>query len=429
MHIFSMKSKTKHGQIVELPDAEILYLPLSQNIGRPPIPVVQKGDKVLQYQVIAKADGILSANLHAPVSGEVFDICLHPLADGTQTKVIIIKNDFKYNRAECPVVDPTKLTGDEILKVITGAGIVGEGGAQFPTHVKYTLNNEQIDTFIINGTECEPYLTADYILMRYETEKIFKAALLINKILKATEIVITIEKQNKELLDIFSEYTNQEIYKNIRFVVLPDQYPQGGELQLVKSVTGKEIMKGVFPRTVGAIVSNVGTVRAVYNAVFESKPVIDRIVTVSGEKAAKYGNFRIKIGTPISHVMKELGLSYDRHQAQMVQGGPMMGADVADLSAPITKGSSGILLLKKKKDTKNNCIQCGYCADVCPMHLMPMTFAANYRRGKYEQMKVDNLMQCIECAACEYICPSSVPLIESIKKGKFALQNTLTHAN
>lgn len=430
MQIPSMKSKTKLRPIAELPDAEILYLSLSQNIGYQPKPIVQKGDIVQQYQLIAKADGLLSANLHAPVSGEILDICRHSLANGEQCNVIVIKNDFKYNQANFSICDPREMNADQIIERIAAAGVVGEGGAQFPTHIKYTLDNKQIDTFIINGIECEPYLTADYILMKNETEKILQSALIVNKILKAKEITITIKKQNKDLQDVFLHYMNQEPYRIFRLLVLSDQYPQGGELQLIKSVTGKEIRKGTLPRDAGVIVSNVGTIYAIHNAVFESKPVISRIITMSGEKAATCGNFRVKIGTPVSHIMNELGLNYDRNQTQLVHGGAMMGIGIINMSVPICKGTSGILLLEKRVITKkNNCIQCGYCADVCPMRLMPMILAYNYRKGKYEQMETDNLMLCIDCAACEYICPSSVPLTESIRKGKHILQNTENHAN
>lgn len=429
MQIPSMKSKTKLRPIAELPDAEILYLSLSQNIGYQPKPIVQKGDLVQQYQLVAKAEGLFSTNLHAPVSGEILDICCHFLANGTQSEVIVIKNDFKYSQAKIPVCNPQEMSADQIVERIAAAGVVGEGGAQFPTHMKYTLNNKQIDTFIINGVECEPYLTADYILMKDETEKILQSALIVNKILKAKEIIVAVKKQNKDLQDVFLHYMNQEAYCNFRLLVLPDQYPQGGELQLIKSVTGKEIVKGTLPRDAGVIVSNVGTIYAIHNAVFESKPVISRIITVSGEKAATYGNFRVKIGTPVSHIINELGLDYDSHQTQLVLGGAMMGADIISMSTPICKGTSGILLLEKKTIIRNNCIRCGYCADVCPMRLMPMILVYNYKKGKYEQMKKDNLMLCIDCAACEYICPSSIPLTESIRKGKHILQNTENHAN
>lgn len=424
MHIFSMKRQTKKRAIETIDDAPVLYLSLSQHIGKPSEPIVSVGDRVKKYQLVAQASGIMSANVHAPVSGVIKSIEKHPLADGTVVDMIVLENDFMNDQIDIPVVDSSNLTEDQIVEKIKEAGIVGEGGAQFPTHVKYVLQGHKIDTFIINGTECEPYLTSDYILMKERATELFKGILIINKVLKASDIVLSIEEQNKDLLSVFTPLLNSAEYKQIRVKILPNEYPQGGELQLIKSVTGKELLRGVLPRDNGIIVSNAGTVYSVYKSVVEQKPLVERIITISGEESKRIGNLEVPIGTPISHILQSQGLPGIPDEDILVLGGPMMGKNVVDISAPITKGSSGVLLFKKKRIKRNNCISCGYCVDVCPMHLMPMKFEENYRKGRYSQLEKYSLSQCIECAACEYICPSDVPLIESIKLGKQKLIST-----
>lgn len=428
MRIFSMKSKTKHTSIVDIPDASVLYLPLLQNIGQAAKPIVEVGQRVLKYQLIAKETRNLSAHIHAPVSGIVKAIELHPLADGTSVETIVLENDFRNEEIVRLPLDLDSLTQEQILAAIKNAGIVGEGGAQFPTYVKYNLQGQKIDTFIVNGTECEPYLTADYALMRDKTEELFQAILLVNRVLQASRIVLSIEKQNKELLAIFGPLLSQPEYNNIRPTILPDWYPQGGELQLIKSVTGKELPRHVLPKNEGVIVSNVGTVYAVYKAIVEQIPLTERIITVSGKLSKQSGNYRVKIGTPVSHIAKHQLLTDTLDDKQVVLGGPMMGKNIENMQIPITKGSSGVLFFKKKKIKRNNCISCGYCVDVCPMKLMPFEFAEKYRTGEIESMGKYSLNACIECAACEYICPSNVPLIESIKEGKVKLKAMHTHA-
>lgn len=414
MHIFSMKGKTKKLEIKPLKAPSTLHVPLLQHIGVPAEPLVQIGDKVKKYQLIGRASSTVSANVHSPVSGTVTDISDCKLADGTPVPSITIQNDWMDDES-------TLLDSDtEIVEIIRNSGIVGEGGAQFPTDVKYNLGDNEIHTFIINGTECEPYLTADYALMAQYTEQLLKGICYANKIIKAKDVVITIEEQNKELINKFTPHLSKNEYKHIRIVVLPNEYPQGGELQLIKSITGIELPRAKRPKEVGVIVNNVGTIYAIYQAIEKRQPVISRFITVSGEKAERYGNYEVLIGTPISHILNELGISAEGKTT--VLGGPMMGKSVVDINAPVIKGSSGLLLLKKDKKQKHNCISCGYCVDVCPMHLMPMKFEQLYSAGKYFKLEEYSVSNCIECGACEYICPSNVPLIESIKRGKNELK-------
>lgn len=419
MHIFSMKGKSKKAGITILKAPPVLYIPLSQHIGAPATALVQVGDKVRKCQLIGRAASGLSANIHSPVSGTVVKIEDCMLADGSTVPSIVIENDGKDDLIES-VSQTSELTKDEIIETIRKSGIVGEGGAQFPTDIKYNLEGSEIRTFIINGTECEPYLSADYALMAHYTEELLEGICIVNKVLNAKDIVISIEKQNKELTAIFAPFLSKNKYKHIRMVVLPDEYPQGGELQLIKSVTGVELPRAKRPREIGVIVNNVGTIYAIYKAVVQNTPLISRFITLSGNSIEKYGNFEVLIGTPVSHILKESGGSFKNRQ--VILGGPMMGKHVINTDAPVLKGSSGILLLKENKKQRHNCISCGYCVEVCPMHLMPMKFEEIYRDGKFFKLEKYNISNCIECAACEYICPSNVPLIESIKEGKNKLK-------
>lgn len=424
MHIFSAKSKTKKQKIKELKDAPVFYVPLQQHIGTEAAPIVQIGETVKRFQQIGETSSNYSANVHSPVSGIVKDIIQHPLADGNLSTTIVIENDFQNTEIiNDEDVDIESLSPQEILGIIKKAGIVGEGGAQFPTHIKYNIDNKEIETFIVNGTECEPYLTADYAVMSESANLLFAGILIINKVLKAKNIVITIEEQNKELASIFEVLLSKPEFSNFKIKILPNKYPQGGELQLIKSVTGKELGKGKQPSGIGMMVSNVGTIIAIYKAVVHHKPLVERIITISGNDLKGAGNYLVKIGTPIEHIIKELGLELLIDKSDIILGGPMMGKNITDLLVPVTKGSSGILNFVKKEIKRSNCISCGYCVDVCPMHLMPMKFEELYRKEKYASLSKFNLYDCIECAACEYICPSDVALMESIKEGKKQLNN------
>lgn len=410
-----MKGKTKKAGITRLKAPSFLYVPLLQHIGEPAEAIVQAGDNVKKYQLIGKAVSGLSANIHSPVSGTIIAISDCTLANGSTIPSIVIENDGKEEEIQL-----SSATNRSIVEIIHNSGIVGAGGAQFPTDIKYSLEGNSIHTFIINGTECEPYLTADYALMAQYTEELLEGICIANKILNAKDIVITIEEQNKDLIKIFTPLLNEGKYKHIRITILPNEYPQGGELQLIKSVTGIEMLRSQRPREVGVIVNNVGTIYSIYQAVVNNRPMISRIITLSGERAEQYGNFEVLIGTPISHLLKESGVSLNNKT--IILGGPMMGKHVINIDAPIIKGSSGVLLLNENKKSRLNCISCGYCIEVCPMHLMPMKFEEIFRGGKYFKLEKYNISNCIECAACEYICPSNIPLIESIKKGKNMLK-------
>ena len=416
----SMKPMTKNTKLKELKDASLLYVPLSQHIGSPAIPVVEIGDYVKKYEKIGEVSGNISANIHSPVSGDVVDVVEHLVANGNKVKTVIIANDFKNkeeNLVKRELRDLKLIKKDEIFKIIKEAGIVGLGGAQFPTYIKYDIKFRKVETLIINGAECEPYLTSDYSVMKNYTREIFRGLKVIQKLLNPKEIVIGIEAENSELVEIFEEMGKEEEF-DLRIQLLPTIYPQGSELQLINTVTGKKVRKGELPLEKGVVVSNVSTVKAIYDAFFEGKPLIERVVTVSGEEARNIGNYKIKFGTPLYHIVKELKI---QNEEKVIFGGPMMGMEIFDSRVPVIKGTSGILFLSTEEIDRKNCISCGYCVEVCPMNLMPFEFADCYEKGKYEQMVKANIQNCIECGACEFVCPSRVPLIESIKTGKAIL--------
>lgn len=415
LQIQSMKSETRKMKIRPIADADVFHVPLSQHIGSPAVPVVKCGEHILQYQIIGAAGKGCSANIHAPVSGVVLGVEDIALPGGMKSQAVIIQNDHKN---ECAEFDGTDVSVPGLLRQ---GGIVGEGGAQFPTALKYSEDERgKLNVLIVNGTECEPYLSADYALMAERTESVLRGTEILRSFMRIPEVVIVMEEQNKDLEQVFAPFLEKEEYWNYRIQLLPDTYPQGGELQVIRSVTGIEIPRGTLPKEAGVVVNNVGTVYSVYNAVERHLPLISRVVTVSGEEAGTYGNFEVKIGTPVSHILKELNISSEGKN--VILGGPMMGKYVSDTNVPVMKGSSGILLLKDKNERRNHCISCGYCVEVCPMHLMPMKFEDLMRKGRYKALAEYGLNNCIECAACEYVCPSNVALIENIKRGKMMLK-------
>lgn len=332
-------------------------------------------------------------------------------------KTLVIKNDFKNNKIsleERKIETLSNYEKNEILEIIKNKGIVGEGGAQFPTYVKYDIKDKTVDTFIINGAECEPYLTSDYSVMKTFSKEIFDGIKIIQKLINPKKIVIGIEEENKELEKVFNNIIKRENNK-VKVQILPTAYPQGSELQLIKTVTGKKVKKGELPINSGIIVSNVSTVKSVYDAFVKDIPLVERVVTISGEKISKIGNYSIKIGTLLEHIKNEL---LPDENSQIIFGEPMMGQKVFKEETPVIKGTSGILFLETENIERVDCISCGYCVDVCPMGLMPFEFAKYYKSEKYQKLEKVNIQNCIECGACEYSCPSRVPLIESIKNGK-----------
>ena len=414
-----MKDETKKKKMSQLEEPQFFYISLSQHIGNPAAEIVKTGDYVKRFQLIGESQGNISAKIHSPVSGNVKDIIEKAMPNGANVKTVVIENDFQYIEEETVKREIRNLSSyseKELLEIIENAGITGEGGAQFPAHIKYDVKDKRIKNLILNGAECEPYLTCDYTLMKEYTRELFDGIKIICEILKPENIILAIDEKYSALESEFQKYNTD----NVKILTVSDIYPQGSEQLLINSILNKEIPKSKLPAEEGIIVSNVGTVKAVYEAFSYGRPLVERIVTISGEKSGEYGDYIIKIGTPLSHIIKKSGLKDQPENVRMIFGGPMMGNEISDLETGIMKGTSGVLFLSKEIDRieRKNCILCGYCSEVCPVYLMPMKFEEFYRKGKYKKLLEFNLNSCIECGACEYICPSRVALIESIKSGK-----------
>ncbi|GLB49409.1 electron transport complex subunit RsxC [Neptunitalea lumnitzerae] len=410
MAIPSLKKETKTQEIKRLPDPPYVLLSLL-GYQEPLKPVIASGAHVQKYQLIAQSETHWSIKLHAPISG------IANVVEYNGQRYLKITNDFKNDSIVCTPPKVASLNNQDILKVIRDAGIVGSGGAGFPTHIKYDVSDRPITHFIINGAECEPYLSADYALMNQAENHLWKTVQVIQKLLQADQVVLAIEKQHRELKKKM-EHQIAQLNINIKIQLLGNDYPQGSELQLIKAVAGKIIPKGSITAHHGVVVSNIGTIAAIANALYLGIPYTERIVTISGEKARTKGNFLLKIGTPISYLLKQMGQDWLPSDHQIILGGPMMGSPIAHSEESISKGTGGVLLLKHLYQKTFNCIQCGYCADVCPQKLMPMEFARHAANDNIDGLQHFNLKSCIECGACAYVCPSDVPLISSILTGK-----------
>lgn len=410
----SFKKKTRLSAMQQLQDPSDLYLSL-EGYSVTLDPCVEIGDKIKKYQLLATAKGTFASTLHAPVSGVVKAL----IAREGKT-ILHLENDYQETEMICSLLDVNTLTLEDFEALLLNYGIQGAGGSQFPTHLKYKLSTKQIDTLILNGAECEPYLSADFILMKEKAAELLKVAHVIQRILGAKRIVLAIEKQNSEIRKIVRQQA-QVLGLAIDIKILPNSYPQGGELQLIKSVTGKEIYKGSLPADYGCIVNNVGTLWAIYKALFEGKPYIERIVTISGDKGVHRGNYIVKNGTSIAYLLNATGNIGKEEKQNIILGGAMMGKPIDPASTSINKGSGGVLLLKKHPMNQNNCIKCGLCVDVCPQRLMPLELVKQNQLNNPIALQKLNLQDCIACGACAYVCPSDVPLMEHIFEGKAKL--------
>ncbi len=414
---------TSTKEIKKLDTPKTVYVPISQHIGIPSEIVVAKKDKVEIGQVIAKSAGFVSANIHSPVAGVVTKLDKVFDSRGYQIQCIVIKTDAKnpvnFEDIVYPLKKEIKLSPAEILKHITDSGIVGLGGATFPTHVKLNVNEDKkLDHLIINGVECEPYLTADHRLMLERTDEILIGVKILLHALQIDKAVIGIENNKKDAIALFKKLTKDE--KGISVVALAVKYPQGGEKQLVKAILNREVPKNGLPLDVGVIVHNVGTIYAIYQAVQHDKPLIERVVTVTGKKLENPSNFWVKIGTPVSDLLEAVG-GVPEDTRKILNGGPMMGKAIKKLKTPVTKGTSGIVLLSDDdahRGESTNCIRCGECVYVCPMGLEPHLLMNLTEKHLWERTCAEDIMTCIECGSCSYVCPSHRPLLDYIRFGK-----------
>lgn len=417
IHPYDGKDLSKNKPIRDiLPKGELVY-PLSQHIGAPAKAVVAKGDRVLVGQKIAESGGFVSAPVYASVSGTVKAIEPRRVVTGDMIMSIVVENDELYEDAGFyPAAPLEKLSREEILEVIREAGIVGMGGAGFPTHVKLSPKNpEEIDYMIANCAECEPYLTSDYRRMLEEPEKLIGGLKILLGLFENAQGILAVEDNKPDCISLLRQMTKSE--PRISVKALRTKYPQGGERQLIYATTGRKINSTMLPADVGCVVNNVDTVVAVYRAVMEGVPLIERIVTVTGDAVADPGNFRVRIGTSYQDVLEAAG-GFKIRPEKIICGGPMMGFGMFDLNVPTTKTSTALLGLSRDEVAAMEpgpCINCGRCAEVCPGRVLPSKLADYAEHFDEEAFLANYGMECCECGCCSFICPAKRPLTQEIK--------------
>lgn len=406
------------------PPIETAYISMAQHLGAPATPIVQKGDKVKVGQVIAQPSGFISGFVHSSVSGTV--TAVEPRADiagnPVMNVVIAVEGDEWCEEIDrsTEVKREITLSREEILDRIKNCGVVGLGGASFPTHVKLAPpKDKKAECLILNGTECEPYITSDDRIMRERPEEILIGAEIMKKALGVDICYVGIEENKPEA--IASMRKAASTFKGIEVVVLKKKYPQGGEKQLIDAITGKKVPSLGLPIDTGAVVQNVATSLSVYEAVQKNKPVIDNSVTVTGHCMKSQHNYLVRVGTPISKILEVAG-GLPEEAAKVISGGPMMGKAVVNLEAATVKANGSFLVMTEaetKRKPESNCIRCGKCAAACPMGLEPYLLNKLMRAGnRYDELEANKIFDCIECGCCIYTCPASIPLLDVIRIGK-----------
>ena len=420
------KQLAKDKKIVSILPKEELVYPLSQHIGAPAKPVVKAGDRVLKGQKIAEAGGFVSASIFASVSGEVKGIEKRFNPSGAKVDSIIVENDFQYEEVSyLPVKPLEEMTKEEIIDRIKEAGIVGMGGAGFPTHVKLSPKEpEKIDYVIANCAECEPYITADYRRMLENPEELISGMRVVLSIFPQAKGIFGVEDNKPDCIEKLRKLTEKESRMEVK--ALKTKYPQGAERQLIFATTGRAINSSMLPADAGCVVDNVETMIAIHTAVVEGKAVTERIVTLSGDAVKEPGNFKVLFGTNHQEVI-EAGGGFKNPPEKIISGGPMMGFAMFTTDTPITKTSSSILGFTKDEVKANEptaCINCGRCVEVCPSRIIPSRLADLAERHDEEEFKKLEGLECIECGSCSYVCPAKRQLKQSIgTMRKIALAN------
>lgn len=426
-HPYEGKELSMSTPIEVMEPGEELVFSMSQHIGAPATPVVAVGDTVKMGQIIGEASGFISANIVSSVSGEVKKIEPRLLSSGAKATCVVIANDGQYEPVEGLGEDRdyTSLSKEEIRQIIKDAGIVGMGGAGFPTNVKVTPKNEaDIDYVIVNGAECEPYLTSDYRLMLERAEDLVQGLRVLVSLFDKAKGVIAIEDNKPEAIAKL-QYLVQDDPK-LEVKVLKTKYPQGAERQIIYVVTGRSINSKKLPADAGCIVDNVQTVLAVYDAVCKCKPSMSRVMTLTGDAMAKPQNYEVKFGMSHAEVLEKAG-GLKNDAEKLISGGPMMGMAMYDLNTPITKTSSSILAMTKDEVAAcepTNCIRCGRCSTVCPSHLVPQMMAQAAERNDLEYFEKINGMECYECGSCTFVCPAKRRLTQIFKQARRAVMDS-----
>lgn len=417
VHPYDGKELSKDKPIKDYLPKGMLYFPLSQHIGAPAKAIVEIGQHVKACEMIAEAGGFVSAPIYSSVSGTVKGIENRRTVTGDNILCIAIENDGEYDYApKLHEQDPDNMKNEEIIAMIQKAGIVGMGGAGFPTHVKLSPKEpEKIDHVIVNCAECEPYLTSDYRKMLEESDKLIKGLQTILKLFKNAKGYLAIEDNKPDCIKLLKDKTKD--IKNIEVCELITKYPQGSERHLIYAVTGRQINSKMLPADAGCVVNNVDTVISIYNAIYEGRPLVERIVTVTGDAVAKPQNYRVKIGTLYSELLEEAG-GFSKKPKKIISGGPMMGFALFDTDVPVTKTTSAILCLSKddiEEMVPTPCINCGRCVGVCPSKLVPSRLANYADNFDEEAFSACDGLECVECGSCSYVCPAKRYLAQSIK--------------
>ena len=420
IHPEENKFYAEEQKILEFPEPDILVIPMSQHIGAPCKPLVKKNDLVKVGQKIGDNQG-LCVPVHASVSGKVKAVEMRAHTSGTTMTSVVIENDHLGTLHE-DIKPRTQeevdaLTPEELIGIIREAGIVGMGGATFPTHVKLSGGIGKVDTVIVNAGECEPYIVSDDRICQEYPKELISGLKIIMRILGLDKAVIGIEDNKPTTAKILRRALGQN--SGITVEQLPAKYPQGAEKQLIYAVTGREVPSGGLPAAVGCAVFNAATCKAIHDAVYEGMPLIKRVVTVSGDIVMEPKNLLVPVGTSFNDLQEAVGHSENPYK--VISGGPMMGFTQYDLNVPTTKGVNAITILGRKNKyavEDSRCIRCGKCIDACPMKLMPVLMYKALYTGDVEEMKATNMMDCIECGSCAYTCPACVPLVMAFRSGK-----------
>lgn len=422
VHVPEFKETTCHLEVRRLPFAPMLIVPLSQHTGAPAIPIVREGQEVVRGEPIAKAGGFVSVPMHAPATGRVERIALAPSARGDLSLAIYIK---PYPAASQEILygapqDIDHMTRNEIIEAIQETGVVGLGGAAFPTHVKMKLpDGKRVDTVVVNGCECEPYLTTDHRVMVEQPDEVLHGTRIAMKAIGAARAIIGVEDNKPDALAALGRAAQSST--NITVESVPTRYPQGAEKILVKILLGREIPSGGLPADVGAAVFNVATLAQIGDLLPRRQGLIERVVTITGPGVAKPGNYLAALGTPLRWALEQAG--YKEDATSVVLGGPMMGPAVSSLDIPLTKGVTGVLVLTRSELNGNSrvypCIKCARCVDACPMQLNPSRLGLLARKDRFAEMETEfHLNDCFECGCCAYVCPSHIPLVQYFRVAK-----------
>lgn len=412
------KAVTAGMPITTAPQPSRVAIPLQQHIGAPCKALVAKGDYVKVGQMIGEPVGAMSAAVHASVSGVVVDVAPCILANGMEQLSVVIDNDFKDEWVQlAPVADPEAMSVQQLSELAREKGIVGLGGATFPTAVKLNVPaGKKVDTLVLNGAECEPYLSADHRLMIEHADQIVSGAKLIQKVLGIANVIIGIEDNKMDAVSVMTKACSS--FEGFRVQALKTKYPQGGEKQLVYALTGRKVRMGGLPLDQGVVVCNVGTCYALHRAAYEGRPLIDRVVTLGG-LFKKPANYLVRIGAPVEWLV-DTSEGFEENVKMLVYGGPMMGMAISREDIPVTKGCSGILALDQLTliEDEHPCIRCGRCIQACPMKLVPAAIDRNVRKDLFEEAEKLNAMNCMECGSCAWVCPSRRNLTQSCRVAK-----------